>query len=260
MKKLQLSVISLIVISILFLGCEKSLFFIEGQGDIVTKTLTLSDFDAIQNNNSINVVINQGETQEVRVEGHQNIIDRLKLDVSDKTWKIDLLRGNYRNIELTVYITIPTLTSVNLNGSGNVEIGSFQDLTSLQLEINGSGNIENTDNITSQNISIDIAGSGSCKLNAISTKLETSISGSGDISLSGTITNQIVEIIGSGKYLAFNCLSDNVEVSISGSGDVEVFANSLLDVAIAGSGNVYYKGTPNVKVDISGSGTIIGKN
>ncbi len=260
MKKFQLSVLSLIMLSVLFLGCEKSLFFVEGKGDIVKQTLTLSDFSAIESNEALNVVITQGDGQEVTVEGHQNIIDRLKLNVDNKTWDIEFEHGNYRNYELTVYITIPTLTDVTLCGSGNITINAFQGLTTLGLAINGSGNIENTENISAENISIDIAGSGSCELNANATKIESSISGSGDISLSGIISNQIIEIIGSGKYLSFNCLSESIDVAISGSGDAEVSAKNLLDVAIAGSGNVYYKGTPSINVDISGSGSVISRN
>jgi hypothetical protein len=260
MKKLQLSVITLVILSVLFLGCERSLFFISGHGDIVTQTLTLSDFDAIENNESINIVITQGDSQEVIAEGHQNIIDRLKLDVVNHTWKIDLIRGNYRDFELTIYITVPTLTDVKLNGSGDVKINTFQNLTDLGLEINGSGNIENTENISAENISVEISGSGYCQLNAIATKIESQISGSGNISLSGIISNQVIEINGSGQYSAFDCLSDSADVRISGSGDTEISVNNLMDVDISGSGNVYYKGTPVFNINITGSGSVMSKN
>lgn len=260
MKKLLLSIITLSVLSLLFLGCEKSLFFINGQGEIVTQTLELSDFDAIQNNEAINVVIIQGDKQEVVAEGNQNIIDRLKLNVVDHTWKIDLIRGNYRNFNLTVYITIPSLTEAQLNGSGNIEIGTFQNLTDLVLGINGSGNIVNTENISLNSIDLKIAGSGNCQLNAIASEIDAQISGSGDIELSGIISNQTIEIIGSGKYSAFECISDSVDVHLSGSGDTEINVNNLVDVKISGSGNVYYKGNPIFNINISGSGSVINMN
>lgn len=257
MKKVQLSIIVLAFLSLILSSCEQSFFAIDGEGDVVTQTLSVSDFKAIQSNGSFEVVITQGSTQEVKAVGHQNIIDRLETDVHNNTWEIELEHGNYRSFELTIYITVPEITEIELNGSGNIEIGTFESIADLTININGSGNITNSGSITVDNITTTICGSGNCELNTTSTSVNSSISGSGNISLTGSATNQIIDIIGLGYFSSFDCTNETSRITISGSGNCEVNTSNSLDVEIGGSGNVYYKGNPKVNSTIYGSGSVI---
>jgi len=261
MKKLQVLILGVFVLSIIFSGCvgENGIFSIVGDGKIVKQTLSIKDFDAIESCDAINIIITQGDSQEVIAEGNQNIIDRLETEEKKKKWNIDLIRGNYGKYDLTIYITIPTLRSADLYGSGNIKINKFSNLGDLSLSITGSGDIE-TDTIYATNIYTEITGSGSCSLKANAQKIDNEITGSGEINLLGNIINQIIEITGSGQYFAFDCVSESSDISISGSGDAQVFASKTLNVEITGSGNVLYKGEPIINQTITGSGDLINKN
>jgi len=57
---------------------------IKENNDIITEALDVKDFKNIVLAGTANVVISQGETQEVKVTGTTNIIRSIKTDVYDK--------------------------------------------------------------------------------------------------------------------------------------------------------------------------------
>mgnify|MGYP000939271252 CR=1 FL=1 len=232
---------------------------IEGEGDVVTEELDLSNFNSIESNGSFDVVIEYGETQKVVAVGHQNIINRLKTYVSSNTWEIELERGNYCNFDLTIYITIPYLKSAEINGSGNIEIGRFVTDESTNLQIDGSGNIT-FDTIVAQQIDLEINGSGSINGFVDCAELNASIDASGNIKTKGWADNQTIKIYGSGSYKGINTESINTNVKISASGDAYVNVSDNLTIRIDGSGNVYYVGQPRMNITINGSGRVIDQN
>ncbi|MBN2664222.1 MAG: DUF2807 domain-containing protein [Bacteroidales bacterium] len=281
MKNLKISIVAILLVSLIFTSCTKSIFYISGQGDIVEQTLTLDEFTQISNNGSFDVYVTQGDVQEVVAVGHQNIIDRLKTNVFGSKWNIELLPGRYKNYDLTIYITVTNLSDVKINGSGNIQVEGMYNVNEFDLHINGSGsisvlnsincnnaniqiagsrNITVLDTINTENLDVEIAGSGSIELKTAASKIDANIIGSGDILIGGSTIIQYLRINGSGSYSGFNVLSEDVEITVSGSGDTEITVTDNLDVKILGSGDVYYMGTPNINLNISGSGSVINRN
>lgn len=250
----------LIILSIMFSGCFFHPFYcIEGEGDVVTEELDLSNFNSIENNGSFDVVIEYGETQKVVAVGHQNIINRLKTYVSSNKWEIELERGNYCNFELTIYITIPYLKAAEINGSGNIEIGRFVSDQTTTLQIDGSGNIS-FDTIVAQQIDLEINGSGTINGLVDCPELNARIDASGNIKTKGWADYQTIKINGSGNYKGINTLSVKTNIKIAASGDAYVNVSDNLDVRIDGSGNVYYVGSPRMNITINGSGRVVDQN
>jgi len=81
MKTLKKITALLILISIIS-SCNNN-NCIDGEGSIVTKTLALDDFNKVNASISSNITISQGETQEVKIIGHSNIINELNTSVSN---------------------------------------------------------------------------------------------------------------------------------------------------------------------------------
>ncbi|MBN2892465.1 MAG: DUF2807 domain-containing protein [Bacteroidales bacterium] len=260
MKKLNLLALGIILISLVFTSCEKNFLYITGEGAVITKTLELPDISAVTNNDCFDVVIVQGDTQKIEVVGQSNIIDRLKTNVIGGKWNVSLLPGRYKNFDLTVYITVPDINSIKINGSGNIEVGGFYELSDLDIQISGSGNITVMDTIFAQNIDAEIQGSGSINFYAVADNIDTQIMGSGTIEVEGTTVTQSIRIDGSGNYKAFDLMSENATVRVSGSGDSKINVEKNLEVDIYGSGDVYYIGYPSIDINIAGSGSIISWN
>ncbi len=212
-----------------FLSCER------GQGPTVTRTLELPSFSGIDLKISGNVVIKQGPEQFVEVEGQENIIELLKLNVNNDTWDIRFEDCVRNHEDLTIYITLP-------------EIG--------YLSISGSGRIEGDELLAGNDLNLRISGSGDMDLQLDYDKVDATISGSGDIKLEGDCQDFDLDITGSGDYHAFDLETQTGDINITGSGNAEVFVHDNLDVRITGSGNVYYIGNPFLDIQITGSGKV----
>lgn len=244
MKLLKISTAAIIAISLFFTSCEEFGFTIQGEGDIITQDLDLSDFSAISLIGADDVVISYGDTLAVSATGHGNIIERLNTNVTGNTWNIRLETGYYRDYELTVYITMPDIEEISILGSGDVYVNDFINGGDMDLDISGSGNIE---------------------LNRFENcpKLTADITGSGDIRLEDEFPGlEIldVSILGSGNIVAYPAIAKESYINIVGSGDCYVSSTDLLDVHISGTGDVYYKGNPVVELKVTGTGNVFSRN
>lgn len=233
--------------TILFLSL--SLFFIsqsctqnrnwqqtKGEGSVVEQTLKLDHFTGVKLSISGNVFLTQGSQQSVRITGQQNIIDLIETTVNNDVWKIKTSQSIRQHEPINIYITIPSLTSAHISGSGDIVTeGVFTNCDQLKAGISGSGGLQ---------------------INVQANAVDTHISGSGDIELSGSTNDLEVHISGSGDIDAYDMVSNNADVHISGSGGCRIHAEKELDVHVSGSGDIHYKGNPSVHSRISGSGDL----
>ena len=212
---------------------------VDGSGPIVTRELIVAPFDGVELPISADVFLKQGPDQEVIVEGKDNIIDEIELDVNNGIWKIEFNRCVRDIGQLRLFITVPDLAHLRISGSGDVVS-------------------ENT--FVIQDLTIDIPGSGNVDLALDADDLDIDIPGSGRLTLEGTADDTKYRISGSGDVHAFNLECRTSDISIPGSGDVEVFVNEYLKVRISGSGDVYFRGDPTLDISITGSGDVIDAN
>ncbi|MCR9287825.1 MAG: DUF2807 domain-containing protein [Bacteroidetes bacterium] len=241
-KNLNLLFILLMGLSFGMTSCDGDGFFgdcTNGEGSVVTQTLNIEHFNGIELDISDNVHIRQGSEQFVEVTGHVNIIEKLKTDVNNNIWKIDLENGCYNNYELEIFITLPKVRGIKIDGSGDVFGENLFTGEEIDLEIDGSGNLI---------AALDYD------------KIKGDIDGSGDISLKGQAQNLDFRIDGSGNLSAFDLTVDHADVRIDGSGDISITVLNTLNVTINGSGDVRYKGNPFLEVDIDGSGDVSDAN
>ena len=228
----------------LFFACENNSNCINGEGAIITQTISIESFTGVNLSGAHNIIISQGAVQKVEVTGNANIIDKLETNIIGDIWQCKLKDDCYNHYELTVHITIPTLTSVKISGSGNISVNDFDNQGNLFAEIAGSGNISLKEFNGCQNFTANIIGSGH-------------ISGTENFD---DLENLTINIIGSGNFNGFPVETKNCTIIIEGSGNCFVYVEDFLDVNIIGSGSVFYKGTPAINVNISGSGSVIDSN
>lgn len=261
MKKVISISIIIAVLSMVLVSCNKGgMFVIRGEGDAVTTTIDMGQFDMVELAGEFDVEVTYGDEHKVEIVGQQNITDRLTLDNNNGHLKLKLKRGTYRDFELKIYITVPNIKEVGISGSGDIIINRFENLNDLDLDLSGSGNIISTDTIFVESLVFDISGSGNIDFTTITQKTATTVSGSGNVELYGTTIVQQISISGSGNFECFDFISNRTDINISGSGDCEVYANDFLDVEIYGSGSVYYKGYPEIDINITGSGGVHNSN
>lgn len=234
---------------------------IKGTGSIVSEEVAVDPFNVVINETVVDVEIVQGVSQSVIVEGHQNMIDELSLRVSNNKLSIDLKGGCYNSFELKVYITVPNLTALTIESTGDMKLGSFDSIQSLYVGIKSTGDLYcNGTLIIDHLFEIESESTGKIELNVITDEIVAYMSGTGNITLSGSCNSQYIELSSTGSYSAFDLDSEDCEVKNSGVGDVKVYVTNNLDVSISSVGSVYYMGDPVVKVNDKGVGNLIHVN
>ena len=108
------------------------------------------------------VFISYGPEQKVEVSGHSNIISRIKTEVHNGIWDMELENGNYGRYELTYYITLPTIEKITYSGSGNIRVDSPMEADYLDLSLMGSCSF-NGFSLSADYCQVDIGGSGKLK-------------------------------------------------------------------------------------------------
>ena len=237
-KKRSFPIILGIIFSIPIILLAISYVSGRGSGNIITETKTVSEFSKISLSGVGNLTIEQSDTESLEIEAEDNIIEKLDIQVVNKTLKIGYKKVWFWNIwptkDINFHITAKNIEDIKISGSGSVV----------------------SESLKSDNLNISINGSGEVDLKTEAQTLNSTISGSGTFNISGTATDQTITINGSGDYLTNDLKSKTATVNINGSGKVELSVSDELDVRISGSGDVKYSGQPIVTQDVSGSGKI----
>lgn len=210
--------------------------------DTSEEVRSVESFSRIRNKGSFEVYVNVGPEQSVKVTADSDLIEYVETEVRGSTLHIQLedRKGwnGWRNIDvLRVDITVPSLESVRVDGSGDFEVRGVEN-DDFSANVNGSGDI-------------DLIG-------AKTGRLSIDVKGSGDVEVSGTCTDIDVEVKGSGDVEARDMACANGDIGIMGSGDVAVTLNESVDVGIMGSGDVVVYGKPEkVSTRAMGSGDVV---
>ncbi|MEM7551455.1 MAG: DUF2807 domain-containing protein [Bacteroidota bacterium] len=241
-KNSYLTLITVLVFHSIFISCNNCT---EGVGQIESRLLTLDSFSVIELSLSTDVIIRQGESQEISVRGNPNILDRLNQNVSsDGTWSVNLGNGCFTDFILEVEIIVPDINRVIVNGSGNLMLTEFSSSETLSIDIFGSGDVRMNNGFIGAGLNVNISGSGS-------------VTATGNFN---PINNLSIVISGSGRFEGFPVRTNDCDISISGSGSSEVNVVDNLNVIISGSGSVLYRVNPTITQTINGSGNLINDN
>jgi hypothetical protein len=251
-----ISLMFILGISLTFLAsCEKSLIGISGSGPIKTQEVDLTAFHAIESNIQADIHISKDSTQSITIKGQQNIIDNLLFRVSNGKLVLKEDKNVVDFSSLDLYIGIPSLNNVELNGTGLIETNDiFSTSGDFSADLAGSGKMDLT--VNAESVNYDISGSGNIKLSTICKYIDGELTGSGDAILVGSALKSNQTTDGSGDIKAYDLRADEVKIEINGSGEAQVQAYNKLRVEINGSGDVKYKGNPSISSSITGSGKI----
>jgi len=219
---------------------------------LVTTEPAVSDFSALKVEGPVDIVIVQGQTESLKLTIPAEVKDRVLAEVEghtlhirnkhdnwsqgEKSWYGDKSVWQKKHYRITAYLTVNTLKSISVSGSGTAKFVEGIKAEHFDLRLRGSGTMDG-------------------KIDARS--LVTTISGSGHINLSGNANFSRLKVSGSGVFAAPELITSTSNVHVSGSGDAKINANDSITAGISGSGSVNYTGTAkNISSTKSGSGSI----
>lgn len=181
------------------------------------------------------LIVSQGQALDIAVTGDPEAVEAMRFTIEDGTLGVmrdhDLRKAEGR---ATVRVTMPSLDSIVLAGSGTVEAATLTG--DAEVTIAGSGTVR-TAQIAAGGFTMTVAGSGSYQAGGTADRLELSIVGSGRSDMAElTVGSADVTIAGSG---AAEFASDGtVEANIVGSGEVTVIGRATCTINAVGSGKL----------------------
>ena len=209
-----------------------------GPGPGPSRTYTPGAFDELEIHGSAELRFAQGDTDQVVVEGDEQVQRDVKLDLQGSrlsirqagTWKF----WNHRRLQVSV--TARDLKRLSISGAADVLAARTVRVGSLKVEIAGAG-LARFDDLQAE-------------------ELRFSVSGAGDGQFSGAVDQLVIGVSGKSDFRGEQLRSQRARVAVSGLGDVAVWAEATLTIAVSGIGTVDYWGTPNVKRSTAGLATV----
>lgn len=250
----------------------------KGSGVIKEESRALTNFSQLTLSLPATVTLSQGPTESLTITADDNILPLLSTRVVNNELLIegDRNRGFSTTKEIRIRLTVKSLNSLKIKGSGDVLSDQFKG-DKLDIAIEGSGDVKFKEiradqlriaitgsgdvaigNVESQSIESKIQGSGDIRFGALRAgQVSITLNGSGDISAAGSADKVAIEISGSGDVRARKLIAREVDVRVAASGDADVHATEKITARVTGSGEIRYAGSPK-KVDqvVKGSGSI----
>ena len=211
---------------------------VRGNGNVIEEIRKVDSFDEIDFQGIGNLYVTLGDKESLMIEAEENLLPYL--ETFNRGDQLVLKVENGRNITPTepvnFYLTITSLSRVEVSGLGNVELPELEP-ERFQIEISGAGDIE-IEGLEADSLTANMSGLGNLRID------------------DGKVTSQDIRISGSGQYKARYLESQDANIEISGLGSATVNVSEYLDVSISGAGDVEYYGNPEIDKSISGLGDI----
>lgn len=168
-------------------------------GGEATESRDLNEFNRVVIQGAMDIVIEAGKSQSVKVSADEDYLDRIETRVDDGTLYITQEGRRWHDADVDIEISVRNLDGIFLEGAADVEATGI-DSDNFELEIDGAG---------------DFTLEGSCGTGTFE------INGAGDIDAEGLKCKNIdVTINGAGDIDAY--ASESVEAEMNGVGNITI--------------------------------------
>jgi hypothetical protein len=211
---------------------------------------------AVEVSGPINLTLRQGSVPALEVRGEQRLLANIDTSIDGETLHIGprgILLRHRQPIE--VLVTLPTLDTLSLNGSGETNVSGFAG-ERVAIVLGGSGSVRF--NGRYRDIDAAIHGSGDMEVNGGNgDKVNAEVIGSGQLTLVGSTRELAAAVRGSGELDARHLRAEEATLEHQGSGSSALYASRGVDVELTGSGDSTVYGNPDRRsVTRHGSGSV----
>ncbi len=196
-----------------------------GNKIVVTQDRTLPLFQSIDAGGSVNVMIQKGDKQSVKIETDENLLEKITTEVTDGVLTVGS-KGIKNATKTNVYINLPNLRSLNAHGAVDVTGESLFEADEFSIEASGASSVK---------MDIDV------------NLLKTKISGAADVTLSGRAKVHKIDVSGAGSLKAKGLVTEDADYLVQGAGDAFLNVTGNLKGESKGAGEVRFIGDPQTK-------------
>lgn len=198
-------------------------------GKVIRQEVVVGDFTSIELSEDFDVVYRQAGEPSAFIEGNEKVVAYHHIEVVNGVLvdhKTDDAPMNMPPVRIVV--SSPQLESIELSGSGDVDIKDSVSFGNLDLLLSGSGDID-IEHMECSSVKAVVSGSGDIKIDRAVCEVDATcdLTGSGDINV--------------------DVVCANVNVTVSGSGDAGLTVDcDMINAHATGTGNMKLKGVARV--------------
>jgi hypothetical protein len=210
------------------LAQDKNKTTIVGSGNLVTRDIPVSSFDALNASGVFSIVLTQGNKEQLKIEAEDNLQDLFIVKNEGSTLKISMKDHVHFDSKkkMKVYISFKTLKTMELGMVGSLTSEGNLSFDNLSLINNSVGSVEMAMNAQTLNIK------------------NSSV---GNLKLSGKVENAVITNTGVGSFKASGLVVQVMDIENEGVGSAEVNAAKELKVSDSFLGKVKNVGNAPVK-------------
>lgn len=214
---MKTKLLTITVISILISSC--ALTGIIGSGNGISESRELGDYTSVKLKTAADVNITVGESNTFSISGDDNIIDLVTTKIEDGQLVIDQSSQFHTNIGVIITISIPSISSIELDGAGDIDVTG----------------------VNTPNMKIDLDGAGDISVSGTTDHLDAELDGAGDMNLYSLIsTTAKVEVDGAGSIKVY--ATETLDATINGAGDIKYKGSCrLINSEVNGAGDIISK-------------------
>ena len=221
MKTLILTVLSAFVLT----SCNFD-FVVNGErgnGDVVTKTRNVEDFDGVRGSAGLDVFLEKGSENKVVVEADSNLHEYIETEVVNGVLKVRTSRNINRAKAKKVYVTFTELNTV---------------------EASSGADVISNDVIRAEELSISSSSGADLEIEIDAREVTAKCSSGADIKLSGRAKYFTADASSGSDINARNLDATKVRAEASSGADVVVNVQESLDAKASSGGDIKYYGDP----------------
>lgn len=198
----------------------------------------LDNFSELEVNSTFKVNVKQGEEYSFILNGRRSDVDKVIVEKNGNTlsmdFKGDVVKLKQQRRDINVYITMPSLSSIQLGSASKAYISGF-DEEFLDISLNGAAYAD-----------IDI------NVNSIKAKVE----GASKLELEGSGDRFEVEVHGASTLNAHDFMVNDTDVETHNASTARVYASDRMTIRSQGASNVIYRGDADVEIEKGGGSSV----
>lgn len=195
----------------------------------------VANFSEIEVSSAVKVILTQGNTEKLTLEGEDEMLQRVITEVKGNTLIIKLKDGTFNKTsqDVTAYLTFINLSKIELSGA---------------VTLSGTNPMKFSD------LNFDCSGATKIDLDLTANKLDADFSGASALKLEGSVQTLDMDISGASKIEASSLVAKNCYLECSGASTVNIHVTDKLLAEGSGASKISYKGNPAVvESDMSGA-------
>lgn len=205
-----------------------------------SETRNIGSFSGVKVTEGIDVYLEKGDKERVRVEVTGTRLDNIITEVSGSYLKVHMRDGGYKGrVSAKVYVTYVKVDKLSASSAGTI----FSE-----------GTIEADD------MEVSASSAASIEINLSARSVNASASSAGQIELQGKTTTLDIDASSAGQIDAYDLEANRVSAEASSAGALKINVIENLRAHASSGGSIRYHGNPNKSVTNSSSGGSVKKS